>query len=361
MISLPTFRDFQELNEASPAELVSGSNRAGRRFVPLRAEYLGLSFRKKELRFAVGKYRLTVAVPALKVVSRLKGSDLDKLSAALGDDVRVHCTCPDFRYGGFQYVGTQLDYSLRTEDRFPSVRNPKEEGTVCKHLTYLLGQLDHYTDDVAADIARSRGTRWYSDVRHANESELPTFNDFVDESGPSPDGWYHGSPSGDLRGGPNGLHVGSKLAATQALESRIGVPADGWWDGKRTYGSTLLAGQRTLARLSKERGYGLVTGYNCGAPQEDYLPKSRKDRAKYGDGTAVEYDARPRVVKVSIVGPMSNSSYSPMEDARANGIMAGMRRRGMARKGYFYTNAGEDEGSVSAVLPDGRHVLVEEV
>jgi hypothetical protein len=37
--------------------------------------------------------------------------------------------------------------------------------------------------------------------------------------------WYHGSTNKGFFG-KNGIHIGSKLAATQALESRIGVPAE---------------------------------------------------------------------------------------------------------------------------------------
>ena len=47
--------------------------------------------------------------------------------------------------------------------------------------------------------------------------------------------FWHGSPSGDLRGGKTGLHVGTKLAATEALEARIGIPAKGSWNGKKEY------------------------------------------------------------------------------------------------------------------------------
>jgi hypothetical protein len=48
--------------------------------------------------------------------------------------------------------------------------------------------------------------------------------------------FWHGSPSGDLRGGKSGLHVGTKEAAKQALEARIGIPADGkGWSGDREY------------------------------------------------------------------------------------------------------------------------------
>lgn len=46
------------------------------------------------------------------------------------------------------------------------------------------------------------------------------------------DVFYHGSTDKGFHG-KKGIHVGTKLAATQALEARIGVPAEGEWDGTR--------------------------------------------------------------------------------------------------------------------------------
>lgn len=156
--------------------------------------------------------------------------------------------------------------------------------------------------------------------------------------------WWHGTPSGDLRGSGYGLHVGSKLAATQALEARIGRPAHGEWDGTREYGKTLLAGRQKTD----------MTGYNADAPDEDHYPTPGK--AKYSDGTPVAMDAKPAVFPVRITGKMSNTPTSPHADFAANGRMSGQLKRGTARSGYYYTNVGEDAGSISAVLPNGAWV-----
>lgn len=48
---------------------------------------------------------------------------------------------------------------------------------------------------------------------------------------------------------------------------------------------------------------------------------------------------------------MTNQLSNPHGDYQANGYMAGQIKRGRARRGYFYENVSEDEGSVSAVLP----------
>lgn len=176
--------------------------------------------------------------------------------------------------------------------------------------------------------------------------------------------YYHGSPSGDFKGSFYGIHVGTKLAATQALESRIGVPAQGEWDGTREYGKTLLAGKKTLDKLEKERGYYLTTGFNAGfseggkrfpIPDEDYYPKS--GMAKYSDGTPVSLNSKPKIFAVKINCPMSNTPNNPMTDVRANAQMIVQIKKGQAKRGYFYINNGEDEGSISAVLPPNKECI----
>lgn len=49
-------------------------------------------------------------------------------------DVKVHCNCPAFQYWGSHYTLDQLDSAITPENRFPSVRDPNMERTLCKHL-----------------------------------------------------------------------------------------------------------------------------------------------------------------------------------------------------------------------------------
>jgi hypothetical protein len=176
----------------------------------------------------------------------------------------------------------------------------------------------------------------------AEDFRIPTNNIF-----------YHGSTDKNLDG-KRGIHVGTKLAATQALQARIGVPAEGEWDGKREYGKTLLAGKKTLALKDKELGYYCSTGFNCGRdmPEDDYYPTERKERARYSDGTPISSNSKPIVFPVKIIGQMSNSTRNPHSDSRANSMMIRNLKLGNAKQGYYYINIGEDEGSISAVVPD---------
>ena len=167
--------------------------------------------------------------------------------------------------------------------------------------------------------------------------------------------YYHGTPDGDLTG-KQGIHVGTKLAATEAIEARIGIPAEGEWDGTREYSKTLLSGRKTL---SKPKNKWKGTGYNCGSdiPEEDYYAGDREYKAKYSDGSEVPLDCKPIIFSVQIVGRMTNSPNNPHSDDKANSMMLRNIRMGNAKSGYFYTNISEDEGSISAVVPDKSFLM----
>ena len=56
----------------------------------------------------------------------------------LNSELKLGCNCPAWVYQGYQYIGTELDYVLEPEHRFPEIRNPDLEGTCCKHLIATL-------------------------------------------------------------------------------------------------------------------------------------------------------------------------------------------------------------------------------
>ena len=162
--------------------------------------------------------------------------------------------------------------------------------------------------------------------------------------------WYHGSPIGEP--GPGPIHVGTAKAAKEALEARIGIPADGkGWNGDREYGKTLIAGTDTLKKLAAQGyhdGYP-ETGYNAfDVPKKDYYPGDRtNERADMGPTyTPVPLDAKPAVRSYDIVRDMSNNTDYPTSDSRANAMQKRLKNRGT-----YYKNEGEDLGSISAVVP----------
>jgi len=168
--------------------------------------------------------------------------------------------------------------------------------------------------------------------------------------------FWHGTPSGDLRGSHYGLHVGTYQAAKEALNARIGIPAEGEWDGTREYGKTLLAGKKRLKELDPKEFN--QTGFNAGEdiPEKNYYPTQRKQIAKYSDRSEVLFNSKPNIFPVRIKGKMTNTPYTPHEDFKANALMARQIKKGKAKKGYYYEQVGEDAGSISAVVPNLQHL-----
>lgn len=163
------------------------------------------------------------------------------------------------------------------------------------------------------------------------------------------DVWWHGTATGDLRGGAYGLHVGTHRAATEAVTARIGHPVEGSWDGGREYGKTLLAGKKTL----HERGI-YPTGHNMGVPEHDHYPDPR---GHFPHDSHVTMESKPDIFPLRIVGEMGNTPDRPHRDDQANAAMQRSRGRGHeGGLGYYYRNVGEDGGSVSAVLPHSSHI-----
>lgn len=185
---------------------------------------------------------------------------------------------------------------------------------------------------------------------------MKTFIQFISEqstdSSQSPL-WWHGSPSGDLRGGPYGLHLGTKKSATDALNARVGYPVEGEWDGTREYGSTKLAGQRTM----KSRGLR-PTGHNYHAPEHDYYAHEHPKGFPRFMSSSVNVlpTHKPEVKSYHLTGSMSNRPDNPHSDTKANGFMMRQLYQGNAKKGYYYKNKYEDEGSVSVVVPGPDHI-----
>jgi len=53
------------------------------------------------------------------------------------DDIYVFCSCPAFKFY-YNYVAFQLDVTKNKENRPAPIRNPRDNGIVCKHLNFSL-------------------------------------------------------------------------------------------------------------------------------------------------------------------------------------------------------------------------------
>lgn len=71
-------------------------------------------------------------------------------------NIRVHCTCPAFKFWGSEYILTQLDAAIVPENRFPHIRNPYLKGIVCKHGNRTIKTLPFHIGDLASYIKVER-------------------------------------------------------------------------------------------------------------------------------------------------------------------------------------------------------------
>lgn len=149
MYQILSFSDF--INEAKVSELIDQYNL--KRDVNFQIVFKGLSYRTKTFVFDIHSaqpkgadkiYEVRLRLLDFKHISKMRGPMADKLRLAVESEVKVNCDCPSYLYSGFKYIGTQLDYSIRTENRAPVIRNPNQEGTVCKHLFFLLSNIETF-------------------------------------------------------------------------------------------------------------------------------------------------------------------------------------------------------------------------
>ena len=65
-------------------------------------------------------------------IRKLLSSSLDK------SDLKINCTCPDFKYR-YAYTATKDGFKEGTDERRPSlITNPDRKGGACKHIIRLL-------------------------------------------------------------------------------------------------------------------------------------------------------------------------------------------------------------------------------
>lgn len=67
-------------------------------------------------------------------------------------DVNIRCSCPDFQYR-FAYVATVGKYILGDPETRPAVRtNPSNKGSMCKHLSSILGRPSRWQKRIVNEL-----------------------------------------------------------------------------------------------------------------------------------------------------------------------------------------------------------------
>lgn len=158
----PLYGFYDWLVEAEISELIADYQGNTQRR-PL--SFMSWDRRRKTFAFeaeGTNVYKLQMSIPDFSAISRLKGTIREKLDIALESDVKLFCSCPSFQYNGYKYMADALDYGIRKEGRYPFVRNPQLQGTVCKHLFQLMEEIDQYVpqmEEAMREEKVARGTK----------------------------------------------------------------------------------------------------------------------------------------------------------------------------------------------------------
>ena len=101
-----------------------------------------------------GSYNILIELselPSLLGDKDLTMKEIVRLS--LAGDIKISCSCPAFRYWGYEYITTQLDsHADNPQYIYPMVRNPKLEGIMCKHCYKAVKSFGKYWASIAKDI-----------------------------------------------------------------------------------------------------------------------------------------------------------------------------------------------------------------
>jgi hypothetical protein len=149
---------------------------------------------------------------------------------------------------------------------------------------------------------------------------------------------FHGHPTGNFNADTSrqGFHVGTHLAAEEAVVSRAGTSGS-----LATYAGGVRGGPTYPAIKNEVKTDGWT---------HIKRPTAHPEHIRGGRV------ASPMVNSPGYMGSYGKGDYGDMlnsGDAMANGRVAAIKTRGETmRQGIYYKNASEDAGSVSAVLPN---------
>ena len=101
-------------------------------------------------------YKQLIRLDDVKDIHVLKGfKKQDVVRLLLSGDLSIYCSCPDFLYRGYKYMAYNMDYGIFKENRFPKVRNPDLQGSICKHLIAVMAVIMFNRDKISFDLYNS--------------------------------------------------------------------------------------------------------------------------------------------------------------------------------------------------------------
>lgn len=155
---------FQPINEATYKELLSMAERKRvKRASLMSTKYLGVTSSRGWIKFTTesqrikGKYYTQyIKLAEANDIKYFKEFNVRQITRLfISGDIQVSCTCPDMRYR-YRYMAYNLGYGIQKETRFPKIRNPQLEGSVCKHLIVVLKVIQMNWSKIARDMGKSK-------------------------------------------------------------------------------------------------------------------------------------------------------------------------------------------------------------
>ena len=104
----------------------------------------------------VGTYTEKVKLLDLRKFLRSENTTKDAVKKALLGDIQVSCSCPAWKFWGYQYIGTKEKYAIEPERRSPKIRNPQLKGSICKHLDVVLYVLPFLHSRITKELRQMR-------------------------------------------------------------------------------------------------------------------------------------------------------------------------------------------------------------
>lgn len=156
--------EVQYILEYTSKQLLHGAEKKRKqRAKHLTTRYMGINPNRGWIRF-VTHSQYTPSIKYTQYIELSESKDIkyfkefkprDIVRLLLSGDIRVSCTCPDFKYR-YSYKAYKNKYGLKRENRFPKVRNPKLNHTICKHLIVVLSVLGSNWMVISRDMVKTR-------------------------------------------------------------------------------------------------------------------------------------------------------------------------------------------------------------
>lgn len=99
-------------------------------------------------------WKQQIQIPDLReVIKQKKNQTLDEAigMAVYAGDVKIACNCPDFK-NSYEWMADAGDYGIKKQSKPPEKRNPKLEGSTCKHINAVFENIESEIPNISKDL-----------------------------------------------------------------------------------------------------------------------------------------------------------------------------------------------------------------